>query len=404
MVPPSFQESFSTKPQSALERNRQIKALAQLLPEIVPGISLLPELAQTSELVDRITSIHDPAKSTLLSFGKAEVLTGKRSQEKSVPIVAFASGSAGEKVRLIRLRKDQLGWDGDGEVFLRYLTPDDEEQGWWCGNASPIHQLCFAESERGSSSWLAVRYHGVISILNPRLLLRPLPKSPSYSSHLTATQNRQSILDANHTVTLSAEQTGGFPYADLSFNIWNNRQFAVVDQQGGWSIWELENHRLHGGSCTTKAGPSGHITEDLEENPDSTAYKDGWGIILWAGDENTIVVANRRKFSVFHILSNNTKRLFTPDLALSESTDRILDLKRNPSDDTHIFLTTSTRIFWLQIIPGNGDHSEADTDSGAKILLSWWHFRDHDDNSLQMNVLIEGNSMYFVQIPEQGSN
>lgn len=351
---------------------------------------MLPGLTQVSEIIDRATSSHDPARASLLAFGKAEGKTNKRYRSKNPPIVAIAYGPTGDTLRLLLPRKEQLSWEGDKKLGLRRLAFRDAEQGWWSGNGGPILQVCFAETNGESSPWLAVRYHRATAILNPLLLSNPVQAS---SSPFSLSQYPPSTLDANHIATLSIQSTGGSPHADVSFNPWDNMQFGIVDNQGHWTIWRLSRRAQCNGLWTTKAGPSGNIAEDNGEDSESMNKNDDWGAILWMGSGDTIVVANRRMLSFFQI-KKKVKRLTSPNLSLSKSEDLILDVRRSPSDDSHIFVTTCTRIFWIHIPSLEDGRCDKDSELGASVLLSWRHFRDPEDTSLRISVLKDEESSY----------
>lgn len=373
--------------QPAAHRRKNIKKLFQSFPELVPGISLLPRLGQVSEIVNEVVSRYDPTKSVLSAFGKAKTervpYLKRRSKPADVPILAAVGGFAGEAVRLFRLEEEYTGWEEKEDICLRALNPVIKEQCWWFGNGSPIQQVCFGRVGGNTTSWLAIRYHGATTILQPFLHPDVVPPRPLHSSYSKKVLQSPSRLDSNPIITLPVGWTGGSPHADISFSIWNALQFAIIDQQGCWTTWELERPSPNSRTWTVKAGPKGKLT---------TAHSDGWGAISWAGDERTIVIARRKSFSVFN-LGEPSKRLTAPDLQLSKSSDWILDMKISPSDDAHIFIVTSTRIFWLRIAPSDQSHGKEDGDSRALILLSWRHFRDESDTSLKLNVLNDERSM-----------
>lgn len=392
VIHPSLLYSSTDKIRSAPERAQNTKKLTEIFSELVPASFLLSGLNQASDIIDRVTTAHDPTKANLLAFGKAKDKIYKQHRSKDFPIAAFASGSAGDALRLVSLRKEKLGWERDREPVLQRLAFKGAEQSWWSGKWGPILQVCFAETIGEPSSWLAVRYHNATAILYPLLLSNPVPE---ISSSISLYQYPTSGIDANHITTLSIQSTGGSPHADVSFNPWDNREFGIVDDQGHWTLWRLDKHVHRRDLWKTEAGLSGHIGEaDGEESESEINEEDGWGTILWAGGGDTIVVANRRTLAFFRI-KENVKRLISPNLSLSGSADWILDARRSPSDDKHIFVTTCTRIFWLQIPPFGGSRGDKNSKLEASVLLSWTHFRDPQDISLRINVLKDEESVYF---------
>lgn len=382
----SLAQNLSSTTQSAVARTRTIKKLAKAYPELVPGIFLLPGLAQTSEIVCEATSRYDPTVSELLVFGTALNRDNPRTGSTTVPIVAAAGGEAGEAVRLSCVGKKRVGWHGNTTIGLTYSEIKDKEHGWWSGNGGPIQQLSFAEDGGNSSPWLAVRCPGATSILHP--VLRPstvLPVSP-YPS-LRAGLYQASRLDPNPVAVLPTEMTAGAPHADVSFNPWYEKQLAIVDQRGMWSVWDIEYKSKRRDLWTVKAGRVGSIQDGQIRGSDlSNIDTDGWGSILWAYNVHTLIVFGRRTFVLYN-LKDDSEHLLGPDLALATGQDWILGVKRSPSDKCHVFVVTSSRIFWLRI-NGFGEVKEKENpDIGAEILLSWRHFRDPDDASLGLNIL-----------------
>lgn len=398
MLQPSLEQGSLENLQKAVERTQSIKKLVQSFSELVPGISCISKLAQESEAIRKIVTRHDPATSNLFAFGKASDHSlgywESRKKAKKVPIIAVAGGSAGDAVRLIRLRKEQIGWENNRSVRLTNFLLQDKEQGWWATNGSPIQQLCFAEIGGKAKARLAVRYHGAITILEPLLQPCAVPTRSFYDPDLRRARHPEARLDANPVLNLTTGRTGGSPHADVSFNPWRTAQFAIIDQQGRWTIWELNpNIELSNGKAVD-AGPSGFVSDEQTDAAELNVEDDsgdGWGAIIWAGDKNTVAVADRKMLSVFSI-KNDTKRLFVPKLLGPKSADWILDMKRSPLDPSHVFLLTSTRIFWLQIILDDDSQNEGTLEPGLTILLSWVHFRDQSDISLRLDVLDDEDS------------
>ena len=372
--------------QRATERTQNIKDLTRQYPELQPASSLLPALAQVSEVVEEVASGHDPTVSELLAIGEAVDLHSRGHGFKTVPIAAFAGGSTGESVSLVLLHNEKLGWKESKNIRLNAFTSKGGEEGWWTGNGSPIQQLIFAESEGRPTSWLAIRYHGAISVLRPQLRrnadLLPL-------AYAASNRTPQSRLSADHIVTLPPDKANGVPYSDVAFNPWYNQQIATIDQTGAWAVWDVEKtqKRAKGRTFwTINKIRHGGLHDDLSEGETpSSSVADGWGAVLWAGDLSTVIVASRRIFAIFDI-KGSPRRLVTPNLVSATTSEWILDLKRSSKDPTHVFVTTTFRIFWLHIASFAGSHADGEMAVGAKCLLSWRHFRDPEDISLTLQV------------------
>lgn len=372
--------------QRATERVQNIKDLTRQYPELLPASPLLPQLAQVSEIVEEVTSNHDPTLSELLAIGEAVDSDSEGRGSNTVSIAAIAGGFAGEAVRLVLLKNEKLGWEDSKNIRLSAFSSKGGEEGWWAGNGSPIQQLVFAEAEGRPSSWLAVRYHGAISVLRPQL--RRNDNMPPLA-HAASIRNPSSRLNANHIVTLLIDQANGVPYSDVAFNPWYNQQIATVGQKGDWAVWDIkkrENQARGGRFWTISKIRDGGLLDDLFEGETLTSsVADGWGAVLWAGDISTIVVAVRRMLTVFDI-TVEPRRLVAPDLVSTMTSEWILDVKRSPKNSTHVFVITTFSIFWLQIASSAGIHGGGEVAAGAKCLLSWRHFRDPEDISLGLRV------------------
>ena len=312
-----------------------------------------------------------------------------------MPILAVAGGSTGDAVRLIRLAKEYIGWEKDSTVRLTNFLLQDQEQGWWFTNGSPVQQLCFAGLSGTSKARLAVRYHGAITVLEPIIHANVVPAKPLDDQNSRRDEYPKFRLDANPLLTITTERTGGSPHADVSFNPWHTAQFAIIDRRGHWTLWELDQSSRPSNQKVVDAGLSGFVFDGEVDLPEPNAgcnSGDGWGSITWAADRRTLVVANRKTFSVFSI-ENDTKRLRVPRLFEPKSADQIVDMKRSPSNLSHIFLLTSSRIFWLNV-SNYQNHRGGGLEAGAQILLSWVHFRDQQDSSLRLNVLDDGHGAF----------
>ena len=364
--------------------DRGIRQLWRAYPEVEQN--LLLELAQVSEAVIRTTSQYDPTVSDLLVVGSAVDSTTPKSwhQTQYKPTVAVASGAAGEVVKLVVLNKQHLGWETDKDLQLKTFTARSDQEGWWKGNGSKIQQLIFAGREKEASSWLAVRYQGAISILKP--LIRAGMVCPS-NARGQINDLPASRVDANHLKTLASADACGVPFADVAFNPWNSQQFVTVDQGGHWHIWSLEVVIKNQGLWNLVKDLSGSIIEDDILDLDTPkSISDGWARTLWACDSDTLVVASRTTFAIFDIKAKPVGRIVA-DLGLAKYSDWIIDVKSSPACRSHLLVLTSSRLFLLEIRPSRERSTPVDA---AVILISWIHFRAHQDFSLSFSIL-DGN-------------
>ncbi|KAL9639747.1 MAG: hypothetical protein Q9164_000718 [Protoblastenia rupestris] len=384
----SSRPSIEDQGRSAVDRAQGVKDLSQVYPEFCPAADLLPGLAQVSEAVNQASSNHDPSFSDLIAFGKVTNASKTRAKSRELPCVAVAAGPAGELVRFVLLRKEQLGWQGHKAFGLQALTVTGGEQGWWTANGSPVQQIVFAtDSEGDTGTLLAVRYHGAISILRP--MLRPCLVSPIMSA-TDRFQLPASRIEAMHIVTLAARCESLTPFADMAFNPWDHQQVATIDQAGEWSIWNLTPPDIKGtGSWAVTLVCSGRIQYNQEANsPCLGLMYDGWAKIAWAENFRTLVTASRRSLGIV-MVDTKPKATSVPDLALAGSMDEILDIQRSPSIPGQVFVVTSTRLFWLAISTSSDIESGKNVRVTVRVLLSWVHYRSPNDISLQLRLLVE---------------
>ena len=332
----------------------------------------------------------DPTSSTLMDVGFA-VDKEYISAVKKMQISATASGESGNLLRLIRPRIEALGWDNHHGIKLRVLNPASAEECFWLGDGGPIRQIIFAVDTDGLTSWLAVRRAESTTILRPSFRH---PAKPSTFPTGFMGAGAQARLFPNPLLSLKIETTGGRPHADVSFNPWYIRQFAIVDQQGYWSIWDIEGQSRKRINFDVIRGKSGHIHDErsLDRDARLTSTPNGWGRVLWAGGVSTLIVCERRSLAVFS-LKGQPKRLFCPDIIDLKSAHWILDVKRSKTRLDEIFVLTTSHIFWIQIhAVGEEVRNESET-VGAEILLSCRHFRDGHNEMLKLEVLLEDGSM-----------
>lgn len=385
-------EPSAASAESHFELSNRAGDLNGLYPELVPSTSRLRRSARTSALINEIVSSNDPTKSDLLALGKITNFVNPRPGLKSFPIVALAAGSAGELVKFVLLGKEHLGWEGNKKTGVLRWTADGGEAGYWKGNGVPIQQLVFAEINDGSESWLAARYQSQVSIFRPVLKQNSVFPTHKENPHMNLPSSR---LDTNHIITLSTQSTTGVPFADVSFNPWYPRQIVTTDQVGEWSIWNITRDSQKKGLWTASRTSGQNVEIQSDEFGKSAVQADGWGRCLWIGDLNTIFVATRRALAIFNVKDIPT-RLPVPDLALANSTDWILDVRRCQSYKSVVFVLTSSRIFWLQVWTMEAVKFAMNGEAGAFVLLSWIHFRDPHDYSLQLD-------MYYSSVDDEKS-
>lgn len=386
-IPPSAQptpkEQRNGTERASNKVRDQKRALIRQIPQIGAATTVLGPLVRAAAVE---TSRIRPTGGDLVASGTVKVLS-KHHADRTIQVLAVAHGEAGHVLRLIKPRLEDHTWDGDESVKLRMLNPSTSEDGYWLDGAGSIEQIVFSSGVEGDSSWLAVRKLASTTILQPVYQRTPGPARvpPGFQD-----KYRPSLLDPNPAVTITSAMTNGKNHADVAFNPWYPRQFAVLDEEGHWSTWDIEGRKKAGSKIATP-GKSGHILDDRSESDLSLDISsNGWGRILWAGNVSTIVVCNDRHLAIFDLRAHPI-RLRSPDLVPSGSFGRILEVKRSPLQHDRIFVLTNTRLFLLQINTAGEWIDGTDRTAGARIIMSCLHYREAQGNLLKLELHEEGD-------------
>lgn len=400
LIPPSLSNPPRGTGTAAKRRKNAIDQLLQECPEITPAAALLPTWAEESEVIQDGAAKYDPAISDILAFGRAYHPLHHRESPPIVPVVALPGGAAGEFIRVIQLIPEVVGWDGGSGVQLHDDVFQSRVQGLWCGNGSRIQQLQFAQSNDEPTEWLAVRYGGITSILRVILRATEVPTHHSTSRLPAIEENAEFCIELKQIITLSMQRSGGVPHAAVCFNPWNPRQFAVVDQSSHWTVWTIRSINKKTNVWTLDPGASGYLvgdlTDDEEESAPSESKFDGWGAANWAGNGTCLLVCNRRRMVCFQ-LQDPPRPCLIPDLGLEKTTDWILDVKKAPTNPSHLFIATSSRVFWLRLTSEHAGEA-GQPQLNMKVLLSWTHFRNGLDVSLSMHIFDLDSSMHPIVV------
>ncbi|QSZ33269.1 hypothetical protein DSL72_002857 [Monilinia vaccinii-corymbosi] len=351
--------------------------LTKKRPETFPGGSLAADLSK-----DPVDAIYKRSKtSTLMAIGGAVEINHGSLQSRIVFIIAMPCGEAGHVLKLIRPRPEKLGWDSKDGVRLSLMGATNSDEGHWFGTGGTILQIAPVDDGKYLSTWFAVRQAAMITIFRP--IFRKYPKSFVPPAGHAATYP-PSCLDANPVATLTCQQSGLEEHMDVTFNPWYARQFAIVDRAGHWRAWDMEGRQKKRSAFEIVAGKMGHIYDDFGEDPTKLPGDVGdWHRVLWVGSVSTMVVANRRHLAIFDT-KFKSPRLPSHSFNTSLNKDWILDVKRSTVDLGHLFVLTTTRIFWLKIIPAGEDG--LNMESGVQVILSHRHYRTATDQSMKLTM------------------
>ena len=372
VVPASINFPSTAVSTRTTDANVHAKDLLHVHPELVPAAELLPELAVTSAAIVPAIATYDPLVGDLFSLGSATFGDLWANPRR---ICATITGEAGNVLRLALLYKEKQGWDSDKSVWLRGSTLRETESGYWNEEAAPIQHVCFAKSE-DRSNLLAVRLPTRTVIFRPQYTQRP---QSSYSPYYDFPP---SLVDANPILSLGIDQSGGGPHVDVTFNPDFQLQFAVVDQNQTWSVWDIERRRkseTYKLSCLVQ----GQIPPPEDAK---VSEEDGWARIRWVGDVTTILVCNRRQLSIIDIRGGASDYFSHPPVISSRSSDWILDVRRHPLLKRRVFVLTSTVLCLIEVTTPSEVLDGATDVAGASVLLSWNHYRGAEDLTLRISA------------------
>ncbi|PYH95879.1 hypothetical protein BO71DRAFT_350536 [Aspergillus ellipticus CBS 707.79] len=387
-----------TAPQTSLIANKSV------LPSVYPELAACWPLANNETLSHTITTtseICDPLISSLFDIGYAVDLENNDSGNRVVPIAAVASGECGNKICFRKFEEDTVEIQQRTATWMRVPAVGQTESTDWSAGGAPVRQICFARTVEEKATWMAARLPNTTTIFRPVYHRKPVPMFLSHDNdRISLNSPRRSRLDANPLVEISNMQTGGFAHADVTFNPWYQKQFAIVDERGNWSIWELSGrHRRSKGNWTAARVKSGSLpwldVGDSQDDDDHPRH-DGWAVIEWVGDVNRFIVSDRRCPMLYRIVSGQVWS-YSIELGLKRESEWILDVKRSACDMSHVFILTTTRIFWLDVSSISNLTNMTDNDSRSLYpRMCWRHFRDPEDITLRLTHLLVHEDFYLI--------
>jgi RNA polymerase I-specific transcription initiation factor RRN6 len=345
------------------DRSKQIKDLVKSYPELQPAIDILPDLAKTSEAVIRAASRHDPLKGQLVVAGKVNNQEAKRTDA----IIAFPTGPSGGDLQLVHTEIRKQGLNGTHGDWLAVPTPSGE-MATWKGPGVPIQALKSASPIHGGHNYLAVRLLTKTSILWPRMSGAP----PGTGSRLKA----------NWILDLNINDTGGITHADVAFNPWNPRLFAVVDLEGIWSVWKLRH--LATGRARQVCG--GVLHDDVQDTI-AQAVPDGFHRISWVHNGSVLAVCDRCALKLFDISDAGNEVLLDLELNLAHNI-WILDMVILSKQPSYICVLTSAHIALYAV------NRDLNGNTAVERLALVDHYRSTSDLSLHLRILEDGEGMF----------
>jgi hypothetical protein len=345
---------------------------------------------------------HSPNRSTLLAFGSAVTVraTESSSLPLHIPIAASVSVSNAEAIRLVRIGREKIdnicSDAGNDSLQVAYIS--NEDPAYWTSTGGPIQQVCFAAATGHPSTWMAARLQGSTTIFHP--LVHQMSVPPRCRTIQPPQVPPSSVLDVNPIISIPISRTGGHPHADINFHPYEHLKLALIDEHGNWSVWLVDGERQDSPRsqfwvsliCFGKLW-----TWDYEKRlRTSPPYHDGWHRISWCAhpeiQSDELFICNRRTAAVY---KTTGELLGLRDLRLGHARENqvILDVRWSAFVPGHCFVLTSTRLFWLYFMDTQSRTSVSSQNTPI-VLLTWQHFRDRGDGTLQLVLLETGFSRF----------
>lgn len=229
-----------------------------------------------SKTVTTITEKYDPEISELFDIGYAVDQRRHDKRLRSVPIAVAVTGESRNIISLRTLEEEILELTSPQKLAFRAPSISDVEMSEWSNCGAPVRQVHFARPLEEKPVFMAARLHTKTTIFRPLYQWDPVPMHFPEDTILGSSKPlKNSRLDANPIVEVSVSRTGGFSHADVTFNPWYQRQFAIVDIRGKWSVWEITGRQrlqqstwavelVKSGSCHRRLGGLRHQTTIFE--------------------------------------------------------------------------------------------------------------------------------------------
>ena len=343
------------------------------------------------------TSNSDLSLGPQVAYG--EITDARRTEALSgILALAVSCGESGQILRILRLTEQQaeLGKREDVLLSLWKMTPSgSEDEVFWNRSAAPIRRIKFATDLNGSipARWLIVQKQTSTTILRPTYHRVPVPVSGA------ALQNQASSrLDPTEICSISTRQTGGSSHVDVAFNPrahGNPAQFAIVDECGYWSIWEVPGKvTVIGHAFSPKLVLCGHFERGLVASltsqprlevgffgvlfcPEQERFPGDWNDKMHQPEsmdapENDIpdeikstpraqslLIWNRTRLELLNSKDGSRLQSFPFGLPRKANREILLDVKLNPADPTQALILTTQFLYWMDFSSVGGQSSAA---------------------------------------------
>ncbi|KAK4866261.1 hypothetical protein LT330_008602 [Penicillium expansum] len=347
-----------------------------------------------SKAVTTITEKYDPEISELFDIGYAVDQRRHDTRLRSVPIAVAVTGESRNIISFRTLEEEILELSSPQKLAFRAPSISPIELSEWSNCGAPVRQIHFARPLEEKPMFMAARLPTMTTIFRPLYHWDPVPMHFPEDAILGSSAHlKNSRLDANPIAEIPVSRTGGFSHADVTFNPWYQRQFAVVDTRGKWSVWEITGRqRLQQSNWATELVKSGSLPLRDYKRKHSCPRVDGWASIEWIHNVGLIVVSNRHSVIIYAFTDNQIPPR-TVELGMNKQSEWVLDVQRNPRKPSQFFVLTTTRILWFDV---GAIRDEDDASLSLYPQVSWRHFRDPEDTTLRLSDIVVYQDLYLV--------
>ncbi|CAI7627098.1 unnamed protein product [Penicillium discolor] len=391
-IPSPFRPPQARPIQRVAEKNPR-KVITSAHPDLAASWSSI-RAEPLSKTVTSITEKYDPEISELFDLGYAVDQRRHDKRLRSVPIAVAVTGESRNIISFRTLEEEILELTSPQKLAFRAPSISNIEMSEWSNSGAPVRQVHFARPLEETPMFMAARLPTRTTIFRPLYHWDPVPMHVPEDVILgSSAPLKNSRLDANPIAEIPVSRTGGFSHADVTFNPWYQRQFAIVDTRGKWSVWEITGRqRLQQSTWGVEFVKSGSLPTRDYKRKHSCPRLDGWASIVWVHNVGSVIVSNRHSVMIYAFTDDQIPPR-TVELGMEKQSEWVLDVQRNPRKPSQFFVLTTTRISWFDLgaLPGNDD-----TNLSLCPQVSWRHFRDPEDTTLRLSEVVVYQDVYLV--------
>jgi len=369
-------------------RGQRADRASHVLSSIIPDFGLARTTLEnhTSDWTESASRQYEEEwkSGDLLALAKLHSEHAPGHRTKKCTVLAFPSGGAGSILKLTELRDARHGWGVDRKsAWLKTFKVREADSATYYADGK-IRQICFAKNRVDDSHpLLAVRTAMSITVFMPRIFLSAESAGQVTRGHV-GNASRIALQQINR---FSIDGNGLVEFVDISFNPWFPTLLAAVLEDGRYYLWTLLP-----GQHTWDQKDS--IEGDIGDLDSQDTAIDNWHRIVWMSN-STFIVSTRTHLKGYRRRGANVK-CTNQDVLATNGENTILDVRRNPIDDSCVFVTNTTHVICLH---GERNVRNVDADLSFTIALSWRHYRDPDDLSLRLSFIVEEAGKIMMPTP-----